>query len=162
VTKTVTIGGSIVLATAIGLGLFLRPRRVAREELPVSTYIPPAARQVVKSKMGRHDFQMQALVSRVALLDDDGVARVAGEIFDEPTIARPTGDDELNRLLPARFFELQDELRQRARRLVIASQRHDHGAIAEEFGALAKGCVTCHEVFLHGDGAAPTNTEPPR
>ena len=45
---------------------------------------------------------------------------------------------------------LQDELKARARRLVIASQKRDHAAIADEFGALARSCVSCHQVFLEG------------
>jgi hypothetical protein len=160
VTKTATLGGSVVVAAVIGLALILRPRPVAREELPASTAIPPAARQVVRSKMVRHDAQMRALLSRVVLLDDDGVARTAGEIFDEPTLARPLADDELNGLLPERFFVLQDELKARARRLVIAAQKRDHAAIADEFGALARSCVSCHQVFLEGDRTTLTHTEP--
>jgi len=49
---------------------------------------------------------------------------------------------------------LQDELKARARRLVIASQKHDHGAIADEFAALAKSCIACHQVFLDGGRVA--------
>lgn len=158
-TKTVTIGGSVVLAAAIGLAVALRPKPIAREELPVSSSIPPAVRQAVRSKMGRHDVQMRALVSRVVLLDDDGVARVAGEVFDEPSLARPVAGDELNGLLPERFFKLQDELKARARGLVMASQRRDHAAIADEFGALAKSCVTCHQVFLNGESTQLTHGE---
>jgi cytochrome c556 len=47
---------------------------------------------------------------------------------------------------------LQDELRARARQLVIASGTHDRSAIANEFAAVAKSCVSCHQVFVHGDG----------
>ena len=158
-TKTATIGGSVVLAAAIGLALLLRPRPVAREELRVSATIPPAALQVVRSKMARHDDQMRALLSRVVLLDDDGVARAAGEIFDEPALARPIAGDELNGMLPERFFALQDELKARARRLVIASQKRDHAAMADEFGALARSCVGCHQVFLEGPRTELTRTE---
>jgi hypothetical protein len=156
--STTLIGSSVVLATVVGLGLFLRPRPVARETLPVSATIPEAARQVVRTKMQRHDSQMRALISRVVLLDDDGVARVAGEVFDEPALARPVAGDELNGLLPEPFFVLQDELKARARRLVIASQRRDHAAVADEFGGLAKSCVTCHQVFLL-EGAPTAHTE---
>jgi len=151
VKRSLTIGGSVVLATVIGLALLLRPRPVAREELPASVSLPPAARQVVRSKMARHEAQMKTLVSRVVLLDDDGIARAAGEIFDEPALARPIAGDELNGLLPERFFALQDELRAQARRLVIASGRHDRDAVSDEFGSLAKSCISCHEVFVHGD-----------
>jgi hypothetical protein len=78
VTKTATIGGSVVVAAVIGLALLLRPRPVAREELAAPPTLPPAARQVVRTKMVRDDGQMRALLSRVVLLDDDGVARTAG------------------------------------------------------------------------------------
>jgi hypothetical protein len=151
VKRSLTIGGSVVLATAVGLALLLRPRPVAREALPASVSLPPAARQVVRSRMVRHEAQMKTLVSRVVLLDDDGIARAAGEIFDDPALAGPVAGDELNGLLPERFFALQHELRARARGLVTASSRHDRDAVADEFGRLAKGCISCHEVFVHGD-----------
>ena len=153
-TKKVTIAGSVILATVIGFGLFLRPRPTAREQLAEPSGIPAIARQAVRSKMQRHEVQMRTLVSRVIMLDDDGVARAAGEIFDEPALARPIVGDELNGLLPARFFVLQDELKARARRLVAASTARNHTATAEEFAALAKSCVSCHEVYLHGDAPA--------
>jgi hypothetical protein len=96
---------------------------------------------------------MKELVSRVMLLDDDGVARAAGAMFDEPALARPVSGDELNGMLPERFFVLQDELRARARQLVIASSRHDRAAVAAEFAALSKTCLDCHQVYKHGDRA---------
>jgi hypothetical protein len=154
VTKSMTLIGSTILAVSVGLAILMRPKPVAEGTLPASLIIPPAARQVVKSKMGQHDDQMRALLSRVILLDTDGVARAAGAIFDEPALARPVAGDELNGLLPERFFVLQDELRAQARRLVIASGKHDHDAVASEFGALTKTCVSCHQVFLYGDRPA--------
>jgi hypothetical protein len=153
VLKSATVIGSLVLATLVGGALFLRPRPTAQEKLPEPGNIPSAARQVLRSKMGRHDLQMRTLLSRVVLLDDDGTARAAGEIFDEPALARPLANDELNRLLPERFFELQDELHARAKKLVVASQAHDRRAEAEEFAALTKTCVACHDVYLHDAGS---------
>jgi hypothetical protein len=154
-TKAATLVGSALLATAIGGALWLRPRPTAVEHLAEPAALPPVARQILRTKMGRHDAQMRALMSRVVLLDDDGIARAAGEIFDEPTLARPMAGDELNGLLPARFFDLQDELRARARRLVMASERHDRAAVADEFSALAKSCVACHDVYLREPAGAP-------
>jgi hypothetical protein len=155
VTKTVTIAGSIILATAIGVGLFLRPRSTAREQLRAPASIPAIARQALQTKMARHEVQMRTLISRVVMLDDDGVARTAGEIFDEPSLARPVAGDELNGLLPERFFALQDELKAGSRRLVAASLARNHVAVADEFAALAKSCVSCHDVYLRGDAPAP-------
>jgi cytochrome c' len=157
--KAATIVGAGVLATAIGGALWLRPHPTAREHLAEPVSLPPAARPVLRTKMGRHDLQMRALMSRVVLLDDDGIARAAGEIFDEPALARPITGDELNNLLPPRFFDLQDELRTRARRLVAASGRHDRAAVAEEFAALAKSCVACHDVYLREPGASAPRAE---
>jgi hypothetical protein len=155
VTKTVTIAGSAILATAIGLGLFLRPKPTAREELAAPVSLPPIARQALKTKMARHQIQMRTLVSHIVMLDDDGVARAAGEIFDEPSLARPVAGDELNGLLPERFFALQDELKARSRRVVVASLARNHAAMADEFAALAKSCVDCHDVYLRGDAPRP-------
>jgi hypothetical protein len=140
------------VAALVGGALFLRPRPAARDELPAPATLDPAIRQVLKTKMGRHDLQMQALLSRVVLLDDDGIARAAGAVFDEPSLARPVAGDELNAALPERFFALQDDVRRIARQLVIASQAHDRAAVAEQFGTLAKTCVACHEAYLQAGG----------
>jgi hypothetical protein len=153
VTKSTAITGSVFLATVVGAAVLLQSRRTAHDELTASPTMPAPARQVVRSKMARHEAQMKALVSRVVLLDDDGVARVAGEIFDEPALARPIGGDELNGMIPERYFALQDDLRARARQLVIASSSHNREAIANEFAAIAKSCVSCHQVFIYGDNA---------
>jgi hypothetical protein len=160
VTKAATLVGSAVLAAAVGAALFLRPKPIARETLAEPASIPPAARQVLRTKMGRHDVQMRALFSRVVLLDDDGIARAAGEIFDEPSLSRPVVGDELNGLLPERFFVLQDALRASAKRLVIASERHDRNAVADEFATLARSCVACHDVYLHDSGPSRPTAEP--
>jgi hypothetical protein len=152
VTKSTAIIGSLLVATLAGAAVFLRPRKKSSPILSRSHRRWP---KVLKAKMGRHDLQMNALMTRVVLLDDDGVARAAGAIYDEPSLARPVeGDDELNGLLPEPFFVLQDELRECARRLVIASSRHDRATVADEFAALSKTCVTCHDVYLRGAAIA--------
>jgi len=156
VTKSVAIVGSLVVATLVGGAVFLRPRPSAKEELARPAAISPAMLSVLETKMGQHDLQMRELMTRVVLLDDDGVARAAGAIFDEPALARPILGDELNALLPGRFFALQDDLRNHARLLVIASSHHDRAAVADEFAALSKTCINCHDVYLRGADIAAT------
>jgi hypothetical protein len=148
--------GVVAVAAIVGLAVFLRPKPVARNELRPAGSIPPQALSILESKMARHDEQMNDLLARVLMLDDDGIARAAGSIFDEPELTRPALGNELNALLPDRFFALQDDLRQHARRLVAASGRHDRPAVAEEFGALAKSCISCHEIYLYETGAQVT------
>jgi hypothetical protein len=163
-TKSTVLIGSLAVAGLVGTAIFLRPSPAGKGELARPTAIPAAMLDVIRTKMGRHDVQMKALFERVILLDDDGVARAAGEIFDEPSLARPITGDELNGVLPERFFVLQDDLRRRARQLVVASGRHDRTAVANEFAELSKTCIGCHEVYLSGANAAPsrtTNDSPP-
>ncbi|HVU51783.1 MAG TPA: hypothetical protein VHL80_13900 [Polyangia bacterium] len=158
-TRSGVIIGAVAAGAVIGVLSFLRPKPTARDELAAPGTIPPAAVAVLRSKMVHHDAQMKTLLDRVLMLDDDGIARAAGEIFDEPALARPLLGDELNALLPERFFALQGELREHARRVVAASVRHDRAAVADELGALSKSCVACHEAYLFesGVGAAPSH-----
>jgi hypothetical protein len=146
------IVSSTAVAGAIAVALILRPSHsiAPGPELAVPERIPPAARAVIRSKMHRHAEQLTGLVMKVAVLDYDGVARGAGEIFDEPTLARPVTGDELNGLLPERFFELQDALRSQARKVVDAAARRDSAQLASGFGELTKTCITCHDVYLRG------------
>jgi hypothetical protein len=147
--KKIILASSVAVAAGVAAAVFLRPSPTARDTLQQPAHIPPAARQVLRHRMDRHSDQMRELVMRVVLMDDDAAARIAGEIYDEPMLARPIGGDELNGMLPDRFFTLQDELKARSRRLVEALARKDRPAISEEFGALAKSCVACHEAYLH-------------
>lgn len=152
-THHIVLASSTVVAGAIALVLILRPSHSIRPgpELGVPERIPPAARAVIRSKMQRHAEQLSDLVARVAVLDYDGVARSAGAIFDEPSLARPVTGDELNGLLPERFFVLQESLRTEARQVVDAAARRDSGRLASAFGELTKTCVSCHHVYLRGD-----------
>jgi hypothetical protein len=153
-TKSPALVGMLGIAVLAGLALFLKPQKVVRDELAVPGAIPPAALAVLKTKMVHHEAQMSGLLRQVMLLDDDGIARAAGEIFDEPELARPVLGDELNALLPERFFSLQTEIREHAVRLVAASARHDRAAVTDEFTALSKACLGCHEVYLYETGMA--------
>jgi hypothetical protein len=146
------IVSSTLLAAAIVVALILRPSRSIHRgpELGAPEWIPPAARAVIASKMRRHAEQLPQLLSTVIVLDYDGVARAAGAIFDEPALARPVEGDELNGLLPERFFVLQTALRTDARHVIDAAARRNSAGLADAFGELTKTCVSCHDVYLRG------------
>lgn len=143
---------STAIALFVAAVLFLRPSGRTRRwvEMAPPGRIPPAARAVIASKMHRHAEQMPVLLMDVVVLDYGGVARAAGEMFDEPALARPMGGEELNGLLPERFFELQDALRARMREVVTAAARHDGIELSTAFGDLTKTCVLCHTVYASG------------
>jgi cytochrome c' len=146
------VASSTLVAGIVAVLLFLRPTRTISPgpEMATPQRIPPAASSVIRSKMRRHGEQMRTLVSHVVVLDYDGMARAAGEIFDEPALARPIAGDELNGLLPPRFFDLQDAMRAQARSLVDAAAQRNSKAVADSFGALAKSCIGCHDAYLTG------------
>jgi len=147
------IGTSTLVAGAIAVALLLRPARTIPPgpELGSPERLSPAVRAVVRTKMNHHGDQLTTLVSRVVLLDYDGIARAAGAIFDEPMLARPTAGDELNAALPERFFQSQDALRVAAKQLVAAAALRDRPKLAESFAALTKTCLQCHDLYLHGE-----------
>lgn len=99
---------------------------------------------------------MGLVEQKLRLLDYEGAARTAGEIYDEPTLGRPLTGDELNGVLPERFFLLQDDLRGGARRLVTAAALPDNTQLAGELGALTKTCMACHDLYLHWEPDSTT------
>jgi hypothetical protein len=147
------IATSTLVAGAIALALILRPAQSISPgpELRAPERISPAARSIIHSKMRRHREQLGALLAQVVVLDYEGSARTAGEIFDEPALARPVTGDELNGALPERFFLLQDRLRADARRITAAAARRDGPGFGQAFGALAGSCIACHDAYLRGE-----------
>ena|SRR5579863_9391204 len=150
--KRTIFASSAFVGCVIAIALLLRPSHTIPRgpELAVPERIPPAIRQVIASKMRRHAEQLPALVLKVVVLDYDGAAKAAGEIFDEPGLARPMAGDELNSVLPERFFVLQEALRSGARGVVQAAAQRDSARLADTFGELTRTCVSCHDVYLRG------------
>jgi len=148
------VASSTLVAGAIAVALILRPSRTITPELPAPRHIPAGLQTVIKKRMDRHGAQLTDLIARAVVLDFDAAARTAGAIYDEPMLARPMGGDELNGLLPESFFVLQDRLHQQSKRVVEAAARKDAGQLADAVGTLARTCVSCHDLYLHGAGAA--------
>ncbi len=75
---------------------------------------------------------------------------IAEHLQSGPRFARPISGDatELNSLLPAEFFALQDELRSQADELAESASRKDYEAMAAAYGALTQTCVRCHSIYL--------------
>ena len=147
------IGSSTLVAGAIAVALLLRPSHSIKSgpELAAPERLSPMIRGAVRSKMTQHGEQLNELVARVVLLDYDGIARVAGAIYDEPTLARPTAGDQLNVALPERFFVYQDALRAEAKALVEIAARRDRVRLSDSFTAVTKTCLQCHDLYLYGE-----------
>ena len=156
-TRQSTALGAALVGAIVGAVIVLGARRLSTEpHLPEPGYLSPIARGVLDRRMARHGEDMAGLLRAVILLDHKTIIDRAGAIADEPTLARPSNDDatELNNLLPERFFELQDELRGAARRLVGAARSPNLEQLATAYADLTRACVRCHGIYLQGRSPA--------
>jgi hypothetical protein len=140
-----------LVAVALGLALLLRPARTIKPgpELALRASLPPLARAALHQRMQRHGVQLGELMLSAVLLDRDTVARIGGEIYDEPTLARPLPGDALEGQLPEQFFQSQEALRGQARHLVkAAASGASPVMMANELAELSRTCIACHDAFL--------------
>lgn len=105
------------------------------------------------ARMARHGEQFTYLLADVVMLDYEGAAELADELVDEPPLGRPLPEDResLNAMLPAAFFDYQDQLRARATVLGQAARAKDRAQLVATFGNLAETCVACHAAYLHDE-----------
>ncbi|WP_224368135.1 hypothetical protein [Hyalangium versicolor] len=124
---------------------------VRTPSLRTPDYIPEAARPLLRKKMERHAQDARDLMFGVTLLQYDAAKAAAQRIASEPRLVRPIvgGEDDLNALLPERFFVLQDESRARAQAVAAAAEKKDDKALAESYGRLVETCVSCHSAYLN-------------
>jgi len=127
----------------------------APAKLPKPEWLPEAAREMLATRMQRHGEELMLLLVTVLTLGHEDSAHLAREVAAEPRIGRPgPGEkDTLNALLPARFFELQDELRERALAVADAADAKDSGRVVRAFGKLTETCVSCHAVYLDAEAS---------
>lgn len=126
---------------------------VLKGELPVRETLSPEARSALTARMDRHGEAMTFLLASLIFLQYDDVDYLAKQIAGEPKLGRPApGDkDSLNALLPASFFDYQDQLTISVAELSAAAQSHDDMKLVDAFGKVARTCVACHSAYLHDD-----------
>lgn len=116
-------------------------------------WIPSEAREMLTARMRRHGEEMMFLVVSVLILSYDSAEEMAEEIAAEPKIGRPGAGESgtINALLPQRFFEFQDELRERADAVSDAAHAKDHVRLVRAYGQLAETCVGCHAAYMESE-----------
>jgi hypothetical protein len=121
-----------------------------RAKLPEPDWLPSEAREMLSARMQRHGEEMMLLLVSVMTLSHDDTMQLAEEVAAEPRLGRPSpGEtDTINARLPARFFELQDQLAERAHAVAAAAKANDDARIVRAYGQLAETCVSCHTVYL--------------
>ncbi|WP_428262402.1 cytochrome c [Haliangium sp.] len=116
--------------------------------------LPKLARDLLHDHMIDHGQSMENLLWSALMLDHAAVVVNAQELQAAPRIGRPLegAGDTLNDALPARFFDLQDEMHAAAGALEAAARAQDDDGVAEAYGRLARTCVSCHALYLRIPG----------
>lgn len=137
---------AVMLLSALALAADTPKRKLAEPD-----YLPPLARQLLRSRMQRHGDEMVELVMAVTLLQRERAKALADDLAAEPRLTRPIagGAGDLNTALPEQLFVWQDELRVRAKALADATRKPSDAALATAYGRLTETCVSCHSAFLH-------------
>ncbi len=125
----------------------------AQANLPAPEWLPLEAREMLSAGMQRHGEEMMLLLVSVMMLQHEDTELLAQQVASTPRLGRPAPGESgtLGSLLPARFFELQDELQARARAMADAARTKDDSRIVRAYGQLAETCVSCHSVYLNPD-----------
>jgi len=141
----------------------------ANRPLPAPEYLSPEARAELRARMGRHAVTLSGLVQALILLDRPAIRTLAGRIAEEENVARLNAPTKSGKPfpLPPQFFAELDTLRETAQDLAAAaaqprSGRDDDRELADRFAALARTCVGCHSVYLHGGPENAPPGAPPR
>ena len=122
--------------------------------LPKPERLPATARPLWAHKRQRPGAALRDRLWAGLFHAHQSTREIALEIASEPRLARPVERDatELNALLPDAFFDLQDELLQRATDVAQLAAREDSAALANAIGGLTSTCVRCHAAYL-GEGS---------
>ena len=142
-----------------------KPAVKGSEPAPLDMHYPPAPlRPYLRQRMAQHGDEMMKLVGSVILLERPLVKAGALRLAQEPRLARPIlgGEEDLNTVIPERFFVLQDELRNGARALAESADHGDDALLARRFGELSATCVSCHSAFLPPDAQSRPAQKPQR
>jgi hypothetical protein len=124
------------------------------ERLQPPESLPGPARALLHTRMASHAQDMGALMSAIMVLRYPEIQARARGIDHEIYFARTRGGDDgatlLNAALPAKLFDLEAELRERARTLAGAAEQLDAFAVANAYGQLSETCVKCHAAYRGG------------
>jgi hypothetical protein len=126
------------------------------ERLEPPEALPESARALLHTRMASHAQDMGALMSAIMVLRYPEIQARARDITREVYFARPDGGGQdaatlLNASLPAKLFDFEAELRDRAKILAGAADRLDAFAVANAYGQLSETCVKCHAAYRGGN-----------
>lgn len=136
---------ALVAAPAFAQGsIFPTPStKKAAKQLELAN-VSEESKTFLRTKMKNHGKELQELALAVATVRLPDVQRLAQDIANQPRLDSSSGPAMK---LPARFFELQDDLRKNAQALSDSAKANDASVTHEKFSQVMENCMACHAAF---------------
>jgi len=125
-------------------------QRASGEAAPVELVLPDHLRKKLVVEMQAISEGMGTLLTRLAVGDSDGAARVAGKIRDTFILKQVLSEDELKELislLPEGFIKMDRAFHGTAGQLSSSAAAGDFSTAIRQFSAMSQSCVTCHAAY---------------
>jgi hypothetical protein len=121
-------------------------------ELPPSPgTLPGWLRPIVRTQMVRQREYVNELRWTAASLEFERTGALARQIVQEVHVGRPAeGDASLDGLVPARYLDMQEKLRERAQRLSLVAASGNSHQVTSAYRSMLEICAGCHAVFRPG------------
>ena len=144
-------------APAPGPGAPPAPVTTSPRRLEAKVPLPELARNVLLNEMAEHGQHMENLLWATVQLDHEAVRDQADRIARAPKLTKVAAESAglVNTQVPARFFELQDSMRQAAGDLRDAAAAKDDRRMAKAYARLSGECLVCHAVFMRPPAPPP-------
>jgi cytochrome c556 len=120
--------------------------QVVRQDLKLS----PELLKLLRAEMGEIAGGVQGIALSVAIADWRSIQETSEKIRASYIMEKkltPAQAEELERVLPEHFKELDSEFHQRAGKLGQAAAAHDPELIVFHYSRLIESCVPCHATY---------------
>ena len=124
---------------------------VARAADPGSEPLPPWLRPIVRTQMARQWDYVSELRWTAASLEFDRTSELARRIVQEVPCGRPAdANAPVDAVVPARYLEMQERLRQQAYRLSLVASSGNTRVVSAAYHSMVEVCTRCHDVYRPG------------
>ncbi|MGB8691957.1 MAG: hypothetical protein WCD08_00420 [Steroidobacteraceae bacterium] len=146
---TSRVAPAIMLIASLGVALvdtLAAETQVLRQDLKLS----PELLKLLRAEMGEIAGGVQGIALSLAIADWGSIQETSEKIRASYIMEKkltPAQAEELERVLPEHFKELDSEFHQKAEKLGQAAAVHDPELIVFHYYRLIESCVPCHATY---------------
>jgi len=113
--------------------------------------LPDWLRPIVKTQMARQWDYVNELRWTAASMEFERTRELAQKIVQETRCGCPAdGSEALDAVVPARYLDLQEKLRERAFRLSLVTSSGNTRLVTNAYHAMVEVCTRCHSAYRSG------------